>query len=291
MLYDKSINAFLKTCEYGSFTRAAEDLYISHTALIKQINHLEEEIGVKLFIRSSHGVTLTEAGKVFNERCTELVSLCDDIVQKARNAGEKVTIRIRVGVSLFYPPAVLLDLWHSSRELSAKFELIMVQIKDDARRYAGLGSQYDILVGPYDLKSQYPFYPIGSYPFTIAMPYEHPLSDKKKLHFSDLDGQTIMIMKEGTSVVNDAIRKAILAECRNVTIVDIEPHYDMQTFNQCAEHHCLLLSLSCWDHVHPGLISIPLDEPYVLPGGIVTAEHVSEGMETFIQYLKNVLKE
>ena len=41
MLYDKAIDAFRKTCETGSFTRAAEELYISHTALIKQINKLE----------------------------------------------------------------------------------------------------------------------------------------------------------------------------------------------------------------------------------------------------------
>ena len=291
MLYDKTIDAFRKACETGSFTRAAEELYISHTALIKQINRLEEEVGVILFNRTSHGVNLTEAGKVFYEKSSDILSVCNEAIMQARKVGQYQKYVIRVGVSLFYPVGIFLDFWHSFQELSSLFDLKIVQIPNDAKRYDGLGSQYDILVGPYNLQYAYPFFPIGSYPFSIAMPFDHPLHGKRILHFSDLDGYTIMIMKEGTSDINDKVRKKIREVCPHITMIDINPHYDMQTFNQCAEHHCLLLSLSCWDHVHPGLISIPLDEPYVLPGGIVTAEHVSEGMETFIQYLKNILKE
>lgn len=285
MLYDKAIDAFRKTCEFGSFTRAAEELYISHTALIKQINRLEEEVGVCLFNRTSHGVGLTDAGKVFYEKTTRLRSVCDEVLKETRKADNQKKPIIRLGVSLFYPAGMFLDLWHSFQELSSMFDLKIVQIPSDAKRYAGLGSQYDILVGPYNLNMTYPFYPIGSYSFSIAMPFDHPLHDKKQLHFSDLDGNTIMIMKEGTSSINDSVRKKILEACSQITIIDVDPHYDMHTFNDCAEQHCLLLSLSCWDRVHPGLVSIQLDEPYSLPCGILTAENVSDDMRTFIQYL------
>ena len=291
MLYDKAIDAFRKSCEYGSFTRAAEDLYISHTALIKQINRLEDDLGVSLFNRTSHGVSLTEAGKVFYEKTTKLLSVCDEVVKETVRAEKHKKAIIRVGVSLFYPAGMFLDLWHSFQELSSLFDLKIVQIPSDAKRYAGLGSQYDILVGPYNLNMPYPFYPIGSYSFSIAMPFDHPLHDKKVLHFSDLDGNMIMIMKEGTSAINDSVRQKIQEECSRVAIIDIDPHYDMQTFNNCAEQHCLLLSLSCWDHVHPGLVSIPLDEPYALPGGILTAEQVSDDMHTLMQYLNIHQKE
>lgn len=291
MLYDKAIDAFRKTCTTGSFTRAAEELYISHTALIKQINRLEEELGVSLFIRSSHGASLTEAGKVFYEKTTELLALCEETVKLVRLKEVKKKSVIRVGVSLFYPAGMFLDLWHSYPQLSALFDLKIVQIPDDAKRYARLGSQYDILVGPYNLKSSYPFYPIGSYAFSIAMPFDHPLHDQKKLHFSDLDGNTIMIMKEGTSAINDSVRWKIQEVCQNVRIIDIDPHYDMQTFNRCAEQHCLLLSLSCWDNVHPGLLSLPLDEPYALPGGILTADDATQEMNAFIHALHLIRKD
>lgn len=290
MLYDKAIDAFRKACETGSFSCAAQELYISHTALIKQINRLEGEMGVRLFKRTSHGVDLTEAGKVFYEKTTDLLSLCDAVVMETRKTDQQKKYTIRIGVSLFYPAGIFLDLWHSFQGLSSLFDLKIVQISNDAKRYAGLGSQYDILVGPYNLQLSYPFYPIGSYSFSIALPFDHPLHGKKTLHFSDLDGYTIMIMKEGTSAINDDVRRKVQKVCPHITIIDIHPHYDMQAFNQCAEQHCLLLSLSCWDHVHPGLVSIPLDEPYALPAGILTAEHVSDDMQVFIPYLQNVLK-
>ena len=290
MLYDKSIDAFRKTCETRSFTRAAEELYISHTALIKQINKLEKELGVSLFNRTSHGVSPTEAGSVFYEKTTDLLSMSVEIVEQTRKVGVKKKSVIRVGVSLFYPAGMFLELWHSLPGLSSLFDLQIVQIPDDAKRYAGLGSQYDILVGPYNLELSYPFYPIGSYPFSIAMPFDHPLKDKNSIHFSDLDGNTIMIMKEGTSPINDNVRKKIQEVCYYITIIDIAPQYDMHTFNRCAESHCLLLSLSCWDNVHPGLVSRPLDEPYALPCGVVTSLHVSKDMETFIHYLQFSIK-
>ncbi len=291
MLYDKAIDAFRKTCETGSFTRAAEELYISHTALIKQINKLEEELGVRLFNRTTHGVTLSKAGEVFYEKTTKLLSVCDEAMKETRKVGKHSKSLIRVGVSLFYPAGMFLDFWHSYHELSTLFDLKIVQIPDDAKRYAGLGSQYDILVGPYNLNMPYPFYPIGSYLFSIAMPFDHPLHTQNVLHFSDLDGNTIMIMKEGTSMINDSVRRKILEVCPHITIIDIEPHYDMSTFNLCAEQHCLLLSLSCWNNVHPGLVSIPLDEPYALPGGILTTENISDDMEMFIHYLNYFLKD
>jgi DNA-binding transcriptional LysR family regulator len=47
----------------GSFSKAAEELHISPTAVIKQINLLESYLDLRLIIRTHRGITLTEAGK------------------------------------------------------------------------------------------------------------------------------------------------------------------------------------------------------------------------------------
>ena len=52
----------------GSFNKAAEDLYISPPAVIKQINAVESELEVSLFIRTHRGLVLTDAGKSFYKR-------------------------------------------------------------------------------------------------------------------------------------------------------------------------------------------------------------------------------
>jgi len=52
--------------------------------------------------------------------------------------------------------------------------------------------------------------------------------------------------------------------------------------NQCVERGCILLSLECWDRVHPDIKTIPLQEDYVLPFGIVYSAQPGALMESFI---------
>lgn len=55
-MYDPHLETFLKTADAGSFSRAAAQAYISPTAVIKQINALEKDLGVRLFDRSHNGL-------------------------------------------------------------------------------------------------------------------------------------------------------------------------------------------------------------------------------------------
>ena len=59
------LNYFLAVARSRSFSRAAEDCYVSQSSLSKQIKALEEELGAKLFVRSSSGVSTTPAGEMF----------------------------------------------------------------------------------------------------------------------------------------------------------------------------------------------------------------------------------
>lgn len=64
-MFNSQLETFVVIADEGSFSKAAEKLFISTTAVIKQINTLEEDIDIKLFNRSFKGVSLTEAGKSF----------------------------------------------------------------------------------------------------------------------------------------------------------------------------------------------------------------------------------
>ena len=58
-----NLQTFLTVTATGSFTKAAEQSFLSAPAVMKQINKLEQELGVALFTRTSTGVTLTLAGQ------------------------------------------------------------------------------------------------------------------------------------------------------------------------------------------------------------------------------------
>lgn len=61
-MYNPQLDTFLVVAETGSFSKASEKLFISPTAVSKQINHLESKIGQTLFNRTPRGMTLTAAG-------------------------------------------------------------------------------------------------------------------------------------------------------------------------------------------------------------------------------------
>lgn len=63
MMYNPQLDTFICVVESGSFNKAAERLYISALAVIKQINALENSLDIQLFERTHRGLVVTEAGK------------------------------------------------------------------------------------------------------------------------------------------------------------------------------------------------------------------------------------
>ena len=66
-MYNRQLDTFLKVAELGSFSKAAEALYITPSAVIQQINNLEQSLQVNLFIRTKRGTHLTPAGEYLQQ--------------------------------------------------------------------------------------------------------------------------------------------------------------------------------------------------------------------------------
>ena len=61
-MYNPQLETFIRVADAGSFNKAAEQAYITPTAVLKQINLLEADLGVQLFERTHRGLSLTKAG-------------------------------------------------------------------------------------------------------------------------------------------------------------------------------------------------------------------------------------
>ncbi len=88
---------FLATARTENISRAAAELNVSQPALSRQLMDLEEELGVKLFFRSSRRTTLTEAGYLLKKRAEELNSLMEKTVDEISNSREGVSGNIKIG--------------------------------------------------------------------------------------------------------------------------------------------------------------------------------------------------
>ena len=105
------LETFIHIVEAGSFNKAAEELYITSTAVIKQINLLENDVGAQLFERTHRGVRLTEAGKSLYRDAKYIVAYYQEAVRRARSAAAEKSSLIRIGTSPMTPAQILTDLW------------------------------------------------------------------------------------------------------------------------------------------------------------------------------------
>ena len=93
----RHLRYFLAVGEALSFTRAAAQLRVAQPALSRQVQDLEDEIGVDLLRRSSRGVTLTAEGKLFREEVREVLKRVDESVEKVRALTRGEYGELRVG--------------------------------------------------------------------------------------------------------------------------------------------------------------------------------------------------
>jgi DNA-binding transcriptional LysR family regulator len=94
----RHLRAFITVAAQSSVTKAAEHLHISQPPLSRHIRQLEEELGVRLFVRHRHGVTLTEAGRQLLEKARLLDAAASDFLATARRVTRDGSHTVRVGI-------------------------------------------------------------------------------------------------------------------------------------------------------------------------------------------------
>lgn len=103
------IQYFLVVVQEKSISRAAELLFVSQPAISKQLSLLENELGVRLFERKSHGIEITEAGRAFEQLFTEFQLRFKETLEATRNGGHPMRGEYHLGclegwdLSSFFP--------------------------------------------------------------------------------------------------------------------------------------------------------------------------------------------
>ena len=95
-----AMEVFVRVIETGSFSGAARQLRVGQPAVSKVIAQLEERLGVRLLLRSSRGLTPTEAGQNFHERAKRSLEEAEEAELAARGAGAGLSGRLRFSANL-----------------------------------------------------------------------------------------------------------------------------------------------------------------------------------------------
>lgn len=295
MLYNPQLETFLKAADAGSFSKAAEELYITPTAVIKQVTSLENGLGLQLFHRSPRGLKLTEAGKSIYKDAQYLIDFCKDALIRANNAAEEGERVIRIGTSPMTPGQFLLDLWPRLHEHcpDIKFQLVPYENtpKNAREILRNLGQHIDIVAGPYDADScerwQCKALGLSLEPIRCAVSVYHPLAAKERLSIEDLYGENFLLIHRGWNGCIDRMRDDFIQNHPQIHIHDFD-FLSINVFNQCENSEDVMMTIDNWRNIHPLLRTIPVDWDYTIPFGLLHSPHPSATVKRFLDAVKTV---
>ena len=220
------LQAFVAVAERASFRQAADDLFISQSALSRRIEKLEEGLGVKLFERTTRRVQLTNVGQAFllNVR-TALDGLEDAVLGVADLAAHRtgtVTLACVPSAVWHFLPEVL-------KEFSERFPRIRVRVHDESAQdvlnlvLAGEADFGINFTGAED--AEIVFEPIYKERYVLAMRHDHRLAHRKSLNWKDVAGERFVSVAKSSgnrSVIDAALagvekHPAIFCEVNHVS--------------------------------------------------------------------------
>lgn len=94
-----TLNAFIAIAELGSFSDAAERLFLTQPAVSKRIASLEQQLNVRLFDRLGREVSLTEAGRALLPRAYQILNVLDDTRRALTNLSGEISGRLTLATS------------------------------------------------------------------------------------------------------------------------------------------------------------------------------------------------
>ena len=294
-MYNPQLETFLRVADAGSFNKAAEEMFITPPAVIKQISSLESSLDLKLFIRSPRGLKLTKAGESLYRDAQYVIQYCKDSVVRAKNAAEEGDKVIRIDTSPMTPGQFLLDLWPSLHEHcpDIKFQLVPYEnTPENAREILrNLGQNIDIVAGPFDQRAlelwQCSALELSREPIRCAMSVYHPLAAKDRLTVEDLHGENVLMIRRGWNRYLDQMRGELWQDHPQIRIVDFD-FFSIQVFNQCENSKDMMMTIDNWRNVHPLLKTLPVDWDYTIPFGLLHAPRPTATVKRFLSAARAV---
>lgn len=293
-MFDGRFETFIKVAECGSFTKAAEELYITPTAVMKQINALEKQLGAILFDRTNHGLRLTKAGESFLQDARYILEYLERAERKAREIHDGENRRsIRIGTSVMTPAKFILDVWAQiqSRMPTLKIELIPFENNpvNSVEILRNLGQHIDVVAGLYDDAFLRERRCLAAHMYDkkilLAVPVSHALSAESLITIEKLKNRKVLFIRRGWNTYIDELRNKL--EAKGVKTEDFEM-FNISAYNRAVTENIPIITVEGWEDVHPLLKLIPADWEDSIPFGVFYSPTPTKLVKKFIDLLSSI---
>ncbi|MBQ3379585.1 MAG: LysR family transcriptional regulator [Clostridia bacterium] len=294
-MYDPHLDVFLRVAELGSFSKAAAAGFITPSAVIKQINLLESDLGVRLFERTHRGLKLTKAGESLKADAPEIIKKSMEAAHNAVLAMEHETDIIRIGTSPMTPAWVLIELWPKLSVLLPKLKFQLVPFDNTPQNarmiLKNLGENIDVVSGIFDERlldyRECSGIELSREKLCVAFSVNHPLAAKKRLSLKDLYGEELMMLAPGSMGCMDELREYLKSRHPQIKIIDF-PLYNTGVFNECENKGRLLITVERWKTVHPLLKTVRMGWKYDMSYGLLYSRSPDRKVTQFLNAIKEI---
>ncbi|WP_375205159.1 hydrogen peroxide-inducible genes activator [Hyphococcus sp.] len=201
----RQLQFFMALVRRESFSKAAEDCFVSQSTLSSAIKEMEALMNQQLVDRSTRSFALTPAGEEVAARAPALLAGAEDLV-RAASGRRPLEGPFTLGVIPTIAPFILP---RAAKAFKKAFPKLDLYLREDltatlAERLAAGLVDAAILAFPYDLPG-IDSVEIGVDPFWFACAPDHPLAEKKKLKRDDINGCELLLLEDGHCLREHAI--------------------------------------------------------------------------------------
>src|SRR5712692_985024 len=194
----RHLRYFLAVGEALNFTKAAAQLRVAQPALGRQMQDLEDEIGVDLMKRSPRGVTLTAEGKLFLEEVRELLKRADESVEKVRALARGEYGELHIGYAPSPTVEILPPALTAFQKAVPRVKVFLHDLSSD-ELITGLQNgalELAIMVPPAgDQTASIQFEVLRTYPLCVAMTAKHPFARMKSVPLEKLAAEPLVALR------------------------------------------------------------------------------------------------
>ena len=266
------LQAFLSIAQRGSFRRAAAHLNLSQTAISHRMRKLEDELGIKLFARTTREVTLTRAGIDFLPKAQQAIAGLEQSFDELKQQGAKRRDRLDIAClpvfAVHYLPAILSKFTMEHPDVEVRiFETPSAAIATLVQSGEVEFGLSVIQTNRWDLDVE----AIGDVPLVLACPAGHPLAQKRAVSWKDL--REAPLIRVGTktairSIIDDAFGAARPAPNWQYEVQHVETAVHLV---EAGLGLAIVLSVDVAFHRGQGVIAVPVRSPkVVVTYGLVT---------------------
>lgn len=176
--------------DFGTLSKAAEQLNISQPALTRSMQRLEDELGIQLFIRTKNRMTLTDTGYYTVSQARQLLRHTDDFYQKIHQYALQQVV-LYVGASA---PGPLYKVEYRAKERKLEQKLNTEMADDQTLREKLLNEECQLVITDKPIDNPKVITELFfNEVLSLTVPPDHPLADREFVTKEDLAGLTMLL--------------------------------------------------------------------------------------------------